>query len=83
MHYLTFIFVKLIRPDFTGLWLILQSFVDNVSSHAFDNSKSFKTLPNNPCGLFKAYVQFVKCSGIVILPITIFPRKFTKSCILH
>lgn len=75
--------MKLIRPDFTGLWLILQSFVDNVSSHAFDNSKSFKTLPNNPCGLFKAYVQFVKCSEIVKLPITTFPRKFTKSCILH
>lgn len=48
------------KVDFTGLWLILQSFVDNVSSHAFDNSKSFKTLPNNPCGLFKAYVQYVK-----------------------
>lgn len=60
MHYMTFIFVKLTIVDFTGLWLILQSFVDNVSSHAFDNSKSFKTLPNNPCGLFKAYVQYVK-----------------------
>lgn len=56
MYYLIFIFVKLIRVDFIGLWLILQFFVDNVLSYVFDNLKSFKILFNNFCGLFKVYV---------------------------